>query len=315
MQQSAHEYLQHGQNPFFRLPSGTLATTTPIDVALLGVPHDGGTTYQPGARFAPYHVRRVSAMITGYHHGVGANLFERLRCVDAGNIVFLPFDRADMRRRVEADIAAWQQRGAVPIMVGGDHSITLPALRAMAAAHGPLAVIQIDAHLDLSSAEVWGDSFHHGTPFRHAIEERLIADGTLFQIGIRGPRGSSEDDAIARAHRHQIFSPDDISGRGIAAIGASIRERIGARATYISFDIDGIDPAFAPGTGTPVPGGLTAREALALLRALHGLRVVGADLVEYCPMLDHSDITGHLAAHAVWEMLAIIAAHRSPHLS
>lgn len=311
MQQSAHEYLQHGQNPFFRLPSGTLTTDAAIDVALLGVPHDGGTTYQPGARFAPYHVRRVSAMVTGYHQGIRADIFRQLRCVDAGNIVFAPFDRADMRRRVEADIKAWQARGTVPIMVGGDHSITLPALRALCAAHGPLAVVQIDAHLDLSSAELWGDSFHHGTPFRHAIEERLIADGTLFQVGIRGPRGSESDDALALAHDHQVISPDDLAARGIAAVGASIRERIGNRPTYISFDIDGVDPAFAPGTGTPVPGGLTAREALAFLRALRGVRVVGADLVEYCPMLDHSDVTGHLAAHAIWEMLALVAAPRS----
>jgi agmatinase len=308
MQDPAFAYLRHGQIPFFRLPApadpGDLADA---DVAILGVPHDGGTTYIPGARLAPYHVRRVSALVQGHHPEHRIDVFVRMRCVDGGNAVFPPFDREMMRAAVEADIRRLAAAGVVPVVVGGDHSITLPILRALAAAHGPLAVVHLDAHLDVSGPDVWGDTFHHGTPIKHAIDERLIADGQLYQIGIRGPRGSAGDDALVRAHEHTMISADQVAERGWRRVCAELRERIGARPVYITCDIDAVDPAYAPGTGTPVPGGLTAREALGLVRGLGGLRVCGGDLVEYCPPLDHADITAHLSAYLVWEMLALIA--------
>ena len=309
MQAPAASYLRHGQIPFFRLPA--LAAVVDADTAVLGIAHDGGTTYQPGARFAPYHVRRVSALVQGHHPVHGIDVFARLRCGDGGNIVFPPFDRAAMREAIANDIGQLVQAQITPMIVGGDHSITLPALRAVAAAHGPLAVVHLDAHLDLSGPEVWGDEFHHGTPLRHAIEEGLIEKGQLFQLGVRGPRGATADDALARAHGHTTHSADYIGEHGVRRVCAELRERIGERPVYITFDIDAIDPAFAPGTGTPVPGGLTAREALGLMRGLAGLDVRGGDVVEVCPMLDHADVTSHLAAHLVWEMLALVAVRRA----
>lgn len=274
---------------------------------MIGVPHDGGTTYNPGARFAPYHVRRVSALVQGYHPVHEIDVFSRLRCVDGGNVVFPPFDREAMRAAVEAEVRQLSAALVTPVVIGGDHSVTLPVLRALAKRHGPLAVVHFDAHLDTSGPEVWGDAFHHGTPLRHAIDEGLIERGQLYQLGIRGPRGSAADDELIRAREHTIVSADAIDERQPRRVCAELRERIGARPTYVTFDVDAIDPAFAPGTGTPVPGGITAREALQLVRGLASLRVVGGDVVEYCPSLDHADITAHLTANLAWELLALVA--------
>jgi agmatinase len=196
---------------------------------------------------------------------------------------------------------------AVPFVVGGDHSVALPALRAVAAAHGPLAVVHVDAHLDTSTAEVWGDAWHHGTPIRHAIEEKLIAPGALVQIGLRGPWGSSDDDKLVRGFGGTIISADAVEDIGIAAVIADVRRVVADRPVYVTFDVDGIDPAFAPGTGTPVPGGLSAREAFQLVRGLAGVKLVGFDVVEVAPELDHADLTSHLAAHLLYEGLALLA--------
>ncbi|HEY1818082.1 MAG TPA: agmatinase [Kofleriaceae bacterium] len=308
MQEPALDYLRHGQIPFFRLPARLDDDDTDeVDVAIVGVPHDGGTTYQPGARFAPYHVRRVSALVQGYHPHHGIDVFSRLRCVDGGNVVFPPFDRGAMREAVEHEIRSLAAANTAPILIGGDHSITLPALRALAKKYGPLSVVHFDAHFDLSGADVWGDDHHHGTPIRHAIDEGLIEAGQLFQIGIRGPRGGSADDVIARAAGHTAITADAVGEREPKRVCAELRERIGRRPTYVTFDVDAVDPAYAPGTGTPVPGGLTSREALALVRGLAGLSVIGGDVVEVCPPLDHADVTSHLASHLVWELLGTIA--------
>ena len=277
---------------------------------MLGVPHDGGTTYQPGARLAPYHVRRVSALIQNHNPVHDVDVFTRLRCVDAGNIVFPPFDRAAMRSAIEAEIRQLVAGEVAPFVVGGDHSITLPVLRALAKRIGPVAVLHFDAHLDLSGPEVWSDEFHHGTPMRHAIDEGLVEKGQLYQIGVRGPRGTASDDLIARSADHVLMTADDIGYHGAKRICAELRERIGTRPVYITFDVDAVDPAFAPGTGTPVPGGLTAREALGIVRGLAGIDVRGGDVVEVCPALDHADITSHLAAHVLWEMLSLLALTR-----
>jgi agmatinase len=308
MQESALSYIRHGQTPFFRLPSTTALANA--DIAILGVPHDGGTTYQPGARLAPYHLRRVSGLVQGYHPEHGVDVFEELRCVDGGNVAFPPFDRAAMRTTVEAEVRQLSATRVTPVVIGGDHSVTLPVLRALSKRFGALAVVHFDAHLDTSGPEVWGDEFHHGTPIRHAINEGLIEEGQLYQIGVRGPRGGVTDDELVRRRGHTLFSADHVAERGARYLTAELRERIGIRPVYITFDLDALDPAFAPGTGTPVPGGLTAREALGLVRGLAGLEICGADLVEYCPPLDHADISGHLAVHLVWEMLAAMAVTR-----
>lgn len=280
-------------------------------MAVLGVPHDGGTTYVPGARLAPYHVRRVSALVQGHHPEHGVDVFARLRCIDGGNVVFPPFDRAVMRAAVEAEIGRLASARVAPVVIGGDHSISLPVLRALARRHGPLAVVHLDAHLDVSGPDAWGDAFHHGTPIRHAITEGLIERGQLYQLGIRGPRGGAGDDELVRAHDHTVITADQVAARGARGVAAELRERIGARPVYVTCDVDAIDPAYAPGTGTPVPGGLTSREALGLVRGLAGLAVCGGDVVEYCPPLDHADITAHLAAYLAWELLAVMAVARA----
>ena len=314
-QQSALAYLRHGQTPFFRLPMCALDGPRAdayrgLDVVLLGVPTDAGTTYQPGARLAPWALRRVSALVQRYHATVGTDVFATLACADGGNVVFPPFDRAAMREAVEAEIGAVAGVGAVPIVVGGDHSIALPVLRALRAEHGPLAIVHVDAHLDTSGADVWGDDLHHGTPMRHAIREGLVAPGQLYHVGIRGSWGSPDDGALTLDAANRIYFLDEVVGRGVGRLGAELRERIGSRPTYLSFDIDAVDPAFAPGTGTPVPGGFSAREALALVRGLVGLRLVGADLVEVAPALDHADVTAHLGAALLFEMMAALAVTR-----
>ncbi len=277
---------------------------------LLGVPFDAGTTYQPGARFAPYHLRRVSALVQGWHPGHELDVFRAMRAVDGGNVAFPPFDRAAMRDAVQGEVGAIAAAGAVPFVVGGDHSVAHPAMRAVAAVHDPVAVIHVDAHLDTSGPEVWGDEHHHGTPMRHAITEGLIAPGQLHQIGLRGPWGGSGDGALAARHGGLRFAADEVSALGVDGIAAALVDAIGDRPTYLSFDIDAIDPAFAPGTGTPVPGGLSSREALALLRALAGINLVGVDLVEVSPNLDHADLTCHLGAHVLFEALALVARRR-----
>lgn len=309
MQDPAFAYLRHGQIPFFRLPSAE-APQAGTAAVLLGVPTDAGTTYQPGARLAPYHVRRVSALVQSYHPQLAVDVFAMLPAIDGGNVVFPPFDRAAMRDAVRAEVGCVVDAGAIPVLVGGDHSVTLPALRAVAARRGPVAVLHLDAHLDTSGPETWGDDFHHGTPLRHAIEEQLAADGAVIHVGVRGPRGSADEDALTRRHGNRILSADEVAERGARRVVAEIRELIGARPLYITVDVDAIDPAYAPGTGTPVPGGLTAREALAIVRGMAALDIVGIDVVEVCPPLDHADITSHLAAALAWEGLAAAACRR-----
>lgn len=311
-QESPLTYVAHGQIPFFRLPAAAPEVPPGTQAVLLGVPTDLGTTYQPGARLAPWYVRRVSALLQGWHPVHRLDPFAELSAVDGGNVVFPPFSPAGMRDAVEARVWEVAAAGAAPFVVGGDHAITLPVLRALARRHGPLAVVHVDAHLDTSGPELWGEPFHHGTPFRHAIAEGLVARGALFQVGIRGPWGSADDDAPSRAHGGRVVSADEVAARGAAAVGAEIRAALGSRPAYVSFDVDALDPAHAPGTGTPVPGGLTSREALALLRALAGARLAGMDVVEVAPPLDVGDRTATLAAHLLYEGLALLAVAASP---
>jgi agmatinase len=299
--------------PFFRLPSVVAFEGdgyARCDAVLLGVPWDGAVTGQGGAKFAPFHVRRTSAFIQGYHVEHRVSVFESLRVADGGNMVFPPFAADVVREVIQSEVQAVLDANAVPVLLGGDHSITLPSLRATAAKHGPVAVVHIDAHLDTSDDAIWGDPYHHGTPLRHALSEGLVESGQLYQIGVRGSWSSEDDGAFGDRYRAQRYPMDVLDDRGVAAIGQEVRARIGDRPTYITFDIDGVDPAFAPGTGTPVPGGLTAREALRLLRSLAGLSVVGADVVEVCPATDVGDATCALAAQLLFEQLALIAIAR-----
>jgi agmatinase len=308
-QQSAQAYLAHGQAPFFRLAQADRPGSPPpgTRAVLLGVPYDGGATAAPGARFAPFHVRRVSAFVQGWHPVHRLDVFDRTGAIDGGNVVCPPFQAAAVRERIEADALAVHRAGAAPFLVGGDHSLALPALRAAARVHGPLAVVHVDAHLDTSGPATWGEPFHHGTPFRHAIEEGLILPGQLHQVGLRGPWGDGDDGLVSAEHGARVSTADDVAALGARAVAARIRTLVAAAPVYLSFDVDAVDPAFAPGTGTPVPGGLSSREALQLVRGLAGVRLVGMDLCEVCPALDHADLTSHLAAHLLYEGLGLVA--------
>ncbi len=317
-QSSAMNYIREGLSPFFRLPSVDVDAGNPykdLDAVVLGVPWDMSVTYRPGARFAPYEVRRVSALLQGFHPTHKIDVFNTLRAADGGNVAVPPFAPSIARDVIENEVRSIAGAGAVPFLVGGDHSIALPALRAMARKHGPLAVVHVDAHLDTSDAAVWGDDFHHGTPLRHAIEEGLIEKGQLHQVGIRAPWGYPEEGAIAANHGATLYDVDAIASRGIARVAQHIVASVGERPVYVTFDIDGVDPAFAPGTGTPVPGGLSSREAIALLRGLSGVRLVGMDVVEVVPGLDIADITVHLAATLLFEGLALAALNRRARLA
>lgn len=313
---SALAYIASGQTPFFRLPTadpahGEARRYAGAGAVLLGVPYDGGATVQAGARLAPYHVRRVSAFTQPYHLGHRIDVFAALRAIDGGNLPTPPFDAALAREIVRSGVAAVVAEGAMPFLVGGDHSISLPALRAVAAAYGPLAVVHVDAHLDTSDGALWGDEHHHGTPLRHVLDEGLVRSGGLHQIGIRASAGSAAEADFSRDRGARVYEIDEVCARGVDAIAADVRRAIGGAATYLTFDVDAVDPAHAPGTGTPVPGGLSAREAIRLLRGLAGIRLVGMDVVEVLPALDQADRTSHLAAELLFEGLALGALART----
>jgi len=313
----ALDYIRHGQTPFFRLP---LAAPGPIGgserftidgqsakAVVLGVPYDSGTTYLPGARVAPYHVRRVSAFVSGHHPRHRLDVFAEVPALDGGNVPVSPFDPALMRELVEAEIKGIQAAGAVPFVVGGDHSITLPILRAIHSHHGPVCLVHVDAHFDTTELSVWGENFHHGTPIRHAISEGLIARGGLVQVGLRGAWKDSHEAEQVLAHDARLFPAAVFEERRAHEIAQEIRAIVGDRPVYISVDVDGVDPAYAPGTGTPVPGGLSSRELLCLLGNLAGVRLVGMDVVEVSPPHDHADLTSMLAAHTLFEGLGLLA--------
>lgn len=307
-QQPAHEYIRSGQTPFFRLATQTTTREYEgLDAVMLGVPWDGGATFEPGARLAPWAVRKASAHLQTYHPWFHLDVFRTVRVADGGNVAVPPFHPSLARQAIEDEVSAIVAAGAAPFLIGGDHSIAYPAMRAVAKKHGPLAVVHVDAHLDTSGPEVWGDPFHHGTPIRHAITENLVARGALHQVGIRATWGTPEEGSVAASHDARLWDMDAIEDLGIVKIAARIRESIGNRPTYLTIDVDGIDPAFAPGTGTPVPGGLSARETIRLLRALAGIDLVGMDVVEVCPALDVGEMTSTLAAHLLYEGVSLLA--------
>jgi agmatinase len=303
-QRSALDYVRTGQASFFRLPTLDTASTEPRAV-VLGVPWDLGTTHQPGARFAPWAVRQASVTLQAFHPLHRLDVFETLRAVDGGNVVFPPFEPAQVRACIEQHVAAVVRGGARPFVVGGDHSIALPVMRALKAKHGKLAVLHVDAHLDTSSSETWGTEYHHGTPLRHALEEGLI--GTFVQVGQRATWVGPEDGALATKHGATLFRVEDVAQRGPRAIAEAIRGLVGHQPVYITFDVDALEPSEVPGTGTPVPGGLTTREALWLLQGLRGIDLVGMDVVEVCPALDVNEQTSLVAAHLLYEGLALAA--------
>jgi len=288
---------------FMRLPH--ITDPRALDVALVGVPFDGGTTFRPGARFGPRHIRVQSAMIRPYNPALDVSPFERKRIADFGDLPVNPLSLEDSYARIEKGIRPILEVGAIPVSVGGDHSITLPLLRAAARRHGPLALVQIDAHSDTWST-YFGSHHSHGTIIRRGIEEGVLAEGAVLQVGIRGQVYGNDDFDFSRRHGIAWITAEEYHREGVAAVEAKLKPLRG-RACYLTFDIDSVDPAFAPGTGTPQVGGLSSAQALELVRVLRGLRLVGADLVEVSPPYDSSELTSLLAANLLFEILCLLA--------
>jgi len=292
---------------FMMLP--LVASAKDLDVAILGVPYDGGTSYRPGARFGPRAVREQSSLIRPWHPVLKVHPFERLRVADCGDVDVAPISiertYAAIGERIDQEVG----EGARPICVGGDHSITLAILRSLARRHGPLGVVHFDAHPDTWD-QYFGSKFFHGTPFRRAIEEQLIDARRMIQIGIRGPLYGPEDFAFHDQHGIEVVRIEAIKEEGVTAVAERLG-RLRGGSVYCSFDIDAVDPAYAPGTGTPEVGGLTSYEALTLLRALAGLALVGGDVVEVSPPYDGpGQVTALLAANILFELVSLMALQR-----
>ena len=286
--------------PFVEDPRG-------LDVAIVGVPFDGGTSYRPGARLGPREIRTQSSLIRPYSYFQKVAPFDRLNVADVGDVDAPPVSIEKCFDAVEARINALVEAGARPIVIGGDHSISLPVLRALARHHGPLALVQFDAHIDTWD-EYFGGKYFHGTPFRRAIEEGVVDGRRFVQVGIRGPMYGADDFDFHREHGITMIDIDEVKERGIPWTASRIREVIGGPA-YMTFDIDSVDPAFAPGTGTPEVGGLTSHEAQRLVRGLAGAQLVGGDIVEVAPPFDGpGQITAVLAANIAFELLCAMAA-------
>jgi len=291
---------------FMRLPH-TLDVTA-LNVALLGIPFDGGVSYRPGPRFGPREIRQHSSLIRTYNPPLDVSPFEVLRVADVGDVDVNPLNIEDTHVRIEAAVRTILDSRAVPVCVGGDHSITLGVLRAIARRHGPVGLVHVDAHQDMWE-EYFGNRYFHGTPFRRAIEEGLLDTRRAIQIGIRGSVYSPADFDFAKQHGVRTVRAEDVALHGVSWAAKQL-ELVGGGPVYLSFDIDGVDPAFAPGTGTPEVGGLSSREALELVRTLRAFDLVGADLVEVSPPYDHSHITSLLAANILFEIVSVLAVRR-----
>lgn len=283
------------------------ANPSDADAVILGVPYDGSVSYRSGTRFGPRAIREQSLLLWGYNNPLGVAPFRELKVIDAGDVEVVPVDILATHRQIEAAADRLLATGAKLIALGGDHSISLPLLRSHVRKHGPVAVVHFDAHPDTWDSEYPGQKYSHGTPFIRAIEEGLIDKEAYVQLGIRGPTNGPQDylDAVRLGAR--MITLDEFRGRSIPDVLAEVHRIVGERLTYVTLDIDCVDPAFAPGTGTPEVGGFTSWELLQLVRGLKGLKLAGFDLVEVSPPFDHSGITAILAANLAFEFLSLVA--------
>ncbi len=294
----------NGPATFARLPR--IDEVPKADVAVVGVPFDSAVSYRPGARFGPAHVRAASKLLRTFNPVQNNEPFAVQQVVDAGDIACNPFDIGEAIRQIDQGAREIAGTGAKLMTIGGDHTIALPLLRVMHEMHGPIAVVHFDAHLDTWDT-YFGAPYTHGTPFRRASEEGLIDKTASIHVGIRGPLYSPQDLSDDQVLGFQAIGAHDMDDLGWRGAVERIRARVGDRPTYVSLDIDVLDPSFAPGTGTPEAGGLTSRELLNILRAFAELNLVGADVVEVAPAYDHAEITGVAASHAAFELISAMA--------
>jgi len=297
-----------GIRTYARLPHVT--ELDGVDAAIVGIPFDTGGTYRVGARFGPERIRGASALMRPYHSGSGVPIFERLSVIDYGDVPVVPGYIEESYRRIEEGLLPVLQAGVIPIGLGGDHSVALPELRAQAKVNGPVALIQLDSHSDTTEA-YFGMPHTHGTPFHHAVKEGLIDTAHSIQVGLRGPIYSQRDYEIPREMGLEVITGVETHELGMTEVAARIKKRVGGAKAFFTFDIDFIDPAYAPATGTPEIGGFTTWEAQSLVRGLHGLDYVGFDVVEVIPAYDVADNTSFVAANLVFEFLALLARDRS----
>lgn len=296
-----------GVRTFARLPH--IQTTEDVDIAVVGLPFDTGVMYRVGARFAPEAVRSASVLLRPYNPELDVNVFEVLSCIDYGDAPVVPGFIQDSHAAIAKTLKPLAEAGIIPLSIGGDHSVALAELRALAAVHGPLALVQFDAHCDLWDS-YFGHRYTHGTPFRRAVEEGLLLPERSVQIGIRGTLFDSDDDKLSDAMGFARFTTAELLTHSPKDIGEFVRNRVGNAKAFLSFDVDFFDPAFAPGTGTPEVGGPSSFQGLSYLRACTGINWVGADVVEVLPALDPSYVTAHLAAQVGYEFMSLVARSR-----
>ena len=294
-----------GIKTFMRLPHVT--DLDGVEAAAVGIPFDTGTSFRPGPRFGPEAIRSASALLRPFHPGYEVDLIEALGVVDYGDVPVAPGDTPGSYERIEAGLAPLVEAGVFTLGLGGDHSITLAELRALAKRHGPLALVQLDAHADTWD-EYFGQKFFHGTTFKRAVEEGVVDASASVQAGMRGSLYGGADLDASRDLGFRVIPAEELREIGPNGFAIEAKSRAGERPVFLSFDVDFLDPAYAPGTGTPEIGGFTTAEAVACLRALRGIRLAGCDVVEVSPSYDGpGQITALAAANVLWELLALRA--------
>ena len=275
------------------------------EIKIVGVPFDSGVTYRPGARFGPSAIRQASRLLRPYNPAQKIDVFQTVQVADCGDISANPFNIEEAIEAVSNHASQLIAGNSRLITLGGDHTISLPLLRVMHARHGRIALVHFDAHLDTWNT-YFGAPYTHGTPFRRAFEEGLLAEESCMHIGIRGPLYGSSDLVEDAGLGFQVITTDMVAEMGPKEVAAQIIRRVGNSPLYLSLDIDVMDPAFAPGTGTPEAGGLSSREVLTIIRALSGLDLVGGDVVEVSPAYDHAEVTSVAASHVVYELITLM---------
>lgn len=296
-----------GIKTFMRLPN--IKTTEEVDFAIVGIPFDTGASYKTGARFGPDAIRTASTLMRNYSMNLDVNIFDYLSGIDYGDLSVVPGYIHETYKAIEEGLKPILDAEIVPISLGGDHSITLGELRAVAKKYGPVALVHFDSHLDTWD-NYWGMKYTHGTPFRRACEEGLIDTAHSIQVGIRGSQYGPEDVQGSIDLGFEVLTANELHEIGILEAGKRIRDRVKDAKTFLTFDIDFVDPSMAPGTGTIEIGGFTGQETLQLMKEMKDINFIGMDLVEVLPTIDPAGLTGYMAANIIHEFISALALQR-----